>query len=312
MDTLSPTLPATELAKLREALESRYPNTKSILGSQLGFFIRNQLTNPRDLKGRFGGLKNFVARYFPAAITWRGRRGLDDVYDISFPLNASAESAQTWKSVPQELSSWLWSAVTNPSISVQFAWSDGDKKLLYAPAGVVLQEGLVAVKKLTNGDYQEIASAFARSMKDKDIGAFRLTQTSEGPTSIVEFTALVRKHGLLFKWEEFRVENALRLFADRLLASGADTHEADRWDDLLRSSRQQARAVRHRKKSTTAFTKQSLQLFDQEDADQHALHARAVAVKAVEFLSDAELNELKLPLGSVMRAFRNLKKGQCD
>jgi len=38
--------------------------------------------------------------------------------------------------------------------------------------------------------------------------------------------------------------------------------------------------------------------------------ARAVAIKAMEFLSDSEIHDLNLPLGSVMRAVGALLKRQ--
>lgn len=297
---------SSELDKLKQALESQYPDAKNVLGAQLGWFIRSQLSNPRDLKTRFGGLKNFVARHFPEEISWRGRQGLDDLYDISFSSNKqeSTKGSRPWKPVPPEASSWLWSAVTNPSINVEFAWSAETRSLMHAPPGVLLEEGLVALSKLSRADYKEIASAFVRSVKGIDAGRYLKTIESSG--SSVEFTALVREQGLLSRWEEFRVDKALRLFADRMQAGGANGDEAIRWIDLLRVSRQEVRSSRTHKTATASPALKSLKLVNQQTEQRQAPQIRAVALKAMAFLTDAELAELRLPLGSVMQAVRSL------
>src|SRR5450432_1002933 len=121
-------LSPTELEQLRSSLAARYPSAKDVLGAQLGAFVRGYLANP-DLKSRFGGLKEFIPRHFPVEIGWRGRRGLDDLYDISFPTEGSGTNCGVWQPVPSESSVELWSAVTNPSVHVQFAWSAKDRSL---------------------------------------------------------------------------------------------------------------------------------------------------------------------------------------
>jgi hypothetical protein len=308
METTTPLSPAaltpTELEQLRPAIAARYPDAKGILGAQLGAFIRRHLTNP-DLKARFGGLKSFVAHYFPAEIVWRGRKGLDDLYDISFATEGAA-GVGAWKTVPSEPSADLWSAVTNPSIYVQFAWSSNDESLLQASAGVPLTEGLAPVEKITKADYQNIAMGFVNSLETID--ASIRARAIERSGSNVEFTRLILEQGLLAKWEEFRVDHALRLFADRLGALGGESPAVSRWVDVLRSSQQQARSRRLQKTVTSQPAQRSRALADREYLRDEALEPRAVAIKAMEFLSDSEIGDLSLPLGSVMRAVGSLLK----
>ena len=299
LSTLSP----TELEQLRPAIAARYPDAKGILGSQLGAFVRRHLTNP-DLKGRFGGLKSFVAHYFPAEIIWRGRRGLDDLYDISFATEETSRGVGAWQPVSSEPSASLWSAVTNPSIYVQFAWSPSKQLLLQSSAGVPPAEGLIAVEKLTKADYQNIAMAFVDSLEGID--ASSRAQATENSASSMEFTKLVREKGLLTKWEEFRVGHALRLFADRLGATGAEPLAVSRWADVLRSSQQQARSRRSQRTAFTSPVQRPQRLASRESARDEVPDLRAVAIKAMEFLSDSELSDLSLPLGSVMRALGSL------
>jgi hypothetical protein len=259
------------------------------------------------LKARFGGLKSFVAHYFPAEIVWRGRNGLDDLYDVSF-TPAAAGGTGAWKAVPSEPSADLWSAVTNPSIYVQFAWSANDESLLQASAGVPLTEGLVAVEKLTKADYQNISVAFVSSLENID--ASIRARAIERSGSNVEFTRLVVELGFLAKWEEFRVDQALRLFADRLGTSGAQSTAVSRWDGVLRSSQQQARSRRLQKTITSMPAQRSQPQTDREFQRDEVPDARAVAIKAMEFLSDSDIHDLNLPLGSVMRAVGALLKRQ--
>jgi hypothetical protein len=309
METITPlssaTLSPTELEQLRPAIAARYPDAKGILGSQLGAVIRGHLTNP-DLKGRFGGLKSFVAHYFPTEIVWRGRRGLDDFYDISFS-EESSRGIGAWQPVSSEPFVGLWSAVTNPSIYVQFAWLAKDESLLQSSAGVPPTEGLVAVEKLTRADYQNIAAAFVNSVEDMD--ANNRAQALESAASSVEFTKLVREKGLLTKWEEFRVDHALRLFTDRLRAAGAESPAVSRWADVLRASQQQARS-RRLQRTVSSTTPLRPRAPYRDGAREEVPDPRAVAIKAMEFLSESELSNLSLPLGSVMRALGSLLKRQ--
>jgi hypothetical protein len=294
-------LSSTELEQLQPALAARFPLVKGVLGSQLGAFIRRHLTNP-DLRGRFGGLKEFIALYFPAEIVWRGRRGLDDLYDISFIPDGSETSI--WQPVPTEPSSALWSAVTNPSIYVQFAWSAKEESLLQASAGIALPDELAPIKKLTKADYQNFAIEFVNLMESNDSSG--RAQALESSGSAAEFTRLMRERGLLAKWEEFRIDRARREFVDRLGGSGIDESIVARWADILRLSQQKARSQRLRKTVVVAAARPSQPLARRAQGAGGMLDSRAVAIKALEFLSDSELSDLKLPLGTVMRAFGSL------
>ena len=304
-DTVLPPLTGpseTELEQLRQALMLKYPNARNVLGAQLGAFIRGQLTNA-DLKGRFGGLKNFVTRYFPAEIIWRGKKGLDDLYDVRFAGPEPSLGDEVWQPVLPEASPWLWSAVTNPSTAVQLAWSSENRSLLRASAGIERTEGLIAVDKLSKVDYQNIARNFVTSMATE--GSSRYMQALEGSDSSVEFTTMMREEGLLSKWEEFRVEGAIRLFADRLVSAGVDVDAVAQWVEVLHLSQQQARSQRFHKVPDDSRA-QKLRSPAAKHSSSMVPETRAVAIKALEFLSETELSDLRLPLGSVMHALRSL------
>ena len=290
-------LSSTELEQLREALQKQFNAPTTLLGSQLGAFVRRYLAVP-DLKGRFGGLKSFIGQYFPAEISWIGRKSLDDVYRVSFSDPSSEGQSEVWLPVAAEPSASLWSAVTNPTTFVQFGLQARGCVLMQASAGVPAPENIVAVQKLTKADYQEIATAFARSLAPED--GSKYLAVIEGSGSSVEFTRLIRERGLLADWEEFRVTQALQLFGNRLTAAGADAATVARWTEVLQSSRRVARARRLQK-----FTNRPPQPFTEHGAPD----MRAVAMKTMAFLSEAELGTLNLPLGSVMRAVHSIMKG---
>jgi hypothetical protein len=295
-------LSPAELGQLRAALALKYPNARNVLGAQLGAFVREHLANA-DLKGRFGGLKNFVTRYFPSEIAWRGKQGLDDLYDVRFMIGGDTAGDGIWQPVVREASPWLWSSVTNPSTAVQFAWSPEARSLMRAPVGIERTEGLIGVEKLSKGDYQGIAKQFVASLGDGD--SSRYLEAIEASESSVAFTTVMRQEGLLSKWEEFRVENAIRLFADRLVAAGVDADAAAEWADVLRLSQQQARAQR----GQSIADDSRAQKRRPQGLRHHMVglpETREVAVKTLEFLSETELSELRLPLGSVMRALRSM------
>jgi hypothetical protein len=300
----APLLPA-EREQLQPALAARYDGAKAVLGSQLGAFVRRHLKNP-DLKARFGGLKNFVSQSFPAEIRWRGRQGLDDLYDVSFSAEESAHGGGVWQPVSSEPSAELWPAITNPSIYVQFAWSAKDESLLRASVSVPLAESLVAVEKLTRADYQNIAANFVSSTESID--ATVRPQLLDNLGSSTKFTKIIRESGLLAKWEEFRVDHALRLFTNRLGTAGAESSIVARWEGLLRSSHERLRAERSQRLSAASPVQRSQALAGRQNARDETPDIRSVAMKAMEFLSDSELSELRLPLGSVMHALASLPK----
>jgi len=302
--TLAPsTLSTAELERLRLALTAQYPLANGILGSQLGAFIRRHLTDP-DLKRRFGGLKDFIARYFPAEIAWRGRQGLDDLYDICFSLDGPELGRSIWQRIPAEPSSVLWSAVTNPSISVQFAWSATEKSLLQASAGVALLDELTAIEKLTKVDYQNFAMEFVDSQESIDTNG--RAQAIEKSVSSTVFTKLMRDKGLLAKWEEFRIGRVLRTFTARLAICGAEPSIVDFWAGILRSSQQMARSMRRRESVASLVARSGQPPANREYLPTHTPDSRTIAIKTMEFLSDSDLSDLNLPLGAVMRALRSL------
>ena len=300
----SPKLTTTEHERLYPALAERYQNAKSIAGSELGLFIRRHLENP-DLKGRFGGLKSFISQYFPSQIVWCGRKGLDDLYNISFSAGDIKESQEPWQLVPYEPSATLWSAVTNPSVPVQFAWSAKDDCLLQAWPGTPVGE-LASVEKLTRWDYQTLGAEFMSGLEN--VPGQSREMAMQKLASSAEFTRVVRELGYLVAWEEFRVEQAIRLFGDRLARAGAGTEAVSRWIEIIRMSHERARVQRVRKPSL-ASNSQNNRALQRRDTPLKGLPcARAVARKTVDFLSDSDISELRLPLGSIMLALESLAK----
>jgi hypothetical protein len=299
----SSVLSPAEIERLRPALAAHYLSVKGVLGAQLGAFVRRYLDNP-DLKGRFGGLREFVARHFPTEIVWSGRQGLDDLYDIAFSAQGAALGNNAWEQVSREPSAALWPAATNPSIYRQFAWSSKENALFQASLGVALGEGLSAVEKLKTDDYRSIATRFVDSLEGIDTG-FR-THALETTSSLAVFTGLMREKGLLPRWEAFRISSALHEFGNRLGAAGAESSAVKDWTDILRLSQHKARLLRSKKIVSVSEPEPKQTLTLHESIPIRLPDSRAVAIKAVEFLSDSDLGNLSLPLGIVMRALVSL------
>ena len=79
-----------------------------------------------------------------------------------------------------------------------------------------------------------------------------------------------------------------------------------RWSDILRSSQQEARSRRLKKGAAFSRVQPLPRLADREYLRDDIPDSRSVAIKAMEFLSDSELSDLSLPLGTVMRALGSL------
>ncbi len=292
---------ALELQDVRSALALRFPQGQKVLGAQLGPIIRAQLKDS-NLRKRFGGLKRLVSIYFPNEIVWLGRQGLDDLYNVCFDGPVGQLATGAWKRVPNEPSIWFWSAVTNPSSLAQFGWSARDSALMYSANDVDLDDGLTTVPKLSKEDYQQIAVNFVATLNGRETSPFLEALTS--PTSSVKFTTLMREANLLSHWEEFRVDKAVELFEKRLMDSGADAEEASLWASVLRSSQQQARSQRMRRSLPPALP---ISLAARPaNIGAELPDSRAIAIKALEKLSQAEIDQLRLPLGTVMDALRQI------
>lgn len=294
-----------ELDQLREALRSQFPFRKQIVGAQLGAFVRRHLEYP-DIKGRFGGLRKLLSQHFSAEITWREKRGLDDVYELTFAPEASESNSQNWQPTPTSPSPWLWSAVTNPSIQIEFAWERSQQQLFHAPSATPIGENLTVVGKLTRGDYQQIAKEFLTVSEQPDQSSLlELIGKSE---SSVPFTTEIRERGLLPIWEAFRVRSAIAKFGERLAGAGAQTEIVAQWENHLKAAQ---RLGRSRKLAGTVDSEATPGKRSQKvDGANESPNSRQVARKALEYLSEAELNELRLPFGSVMQAVRALLKSE--
>jgi len=297
----SPKLSTAEHERLYPALAGRYQNSNGISGSELGLFIRRHLENP-DLKGRFGGLKSFISQYFPSQIVWSGRKGLDDLYNISFSTDNIKGPQEPWLVVPYEPSATLWSAVTNPSVPVQFALSTKDDCLLQAWPGTSVGE-FTSVEKLSRWDYQTIGAEFMSNLEN--VTSQDRESAMQSLASISQFTRVLRQLGYLVAWEEFRVEQAIRLFGNRIGQAGARTETVTRWIEVLRKSHELARVQRERKPSL-APARQNSRLQRRNTALKGSPSARAVAKETMDFLSDSEIEELRLPLRSIMLALKSL------
>lgn len=305
--TESPVL-SSKVEELRQALVTEYPSPRRVLGSQLGSAVRRYMAG-LDLKP-FGGLRGFVARYFAVEVRWCGKQGLDDVYDVSFSQEAN-EPAE-WKTVEPSANAWLWSAVTDPSIPIQFAWALDDQSLRYAPPPLSLLPAMARVDKLTREDYRNIARNFiaTQSLTEEDKRTY-LEAIDQG-TSTFGFTALIRERGQLTQWEVFRVNAAVETFAAHLRDAGAGAEAQGRWENLLRLAQQESLARRSHKNSTgkspgSVEPRKQERVASQRGSDPGL---RQVAAAAMQFLSDSDLENLNLPLGAVMRAMKGLRTRQ--
>jgi hypothetical protein len=164
----------------------------------------------------------------------------------------------------------------------------------------------VEIKKLKKADYQNFATEFLSSLDGIDTVLRAQALASTG--SSAEFTKLMREKDLLAKWEAFRIDRASREFERRMTESGADSSVVALWGDILRLSRREARSKRSGK-TVASSTQRQLPTWANRQYLPKMPESRAVAIKAMEFLSDSELSDLRLPLGAVMRSLRSLTEG---
>jgi hypothetical protein len=296
-------LSASEIERVRSVLQSRFPVVDKALGSQLGAIIRPLLDNP-DIKARFGGLKPLLSRYFETDVVWQGRHGLDDIFEINFSRLNLEGTTSLWESLDPNPSPWLWPAVTNPTVKVQFAWSASDGQLMKGPLTASLPENSKALRKLTRDDYSEMAIGFLRSGAEAD-SVRDLLEIVETQGLTPGFQDRLKQRGLVGKWEQFRVQSAVALFGTRLREVGMSDEQVGRWTSCLSRSREMSRAQSESRGAALAAVSVSREP-RATPARTLLPDPRQIAMKAVASLSDFELNELRLPFGLVMKAIKDL------
>jgi len=185
-------------------------------------------------------------------------------------------------------------------VSVHFAWDGDANELLQAPSGVPPHLSANPVQKISSDDYRDIALLFVKSLDNMSDTQREAAVACAGSNAV--FNALLRANNLLPKWEPFRIENAMRLFSERLREAGAGDAMLNRWTDTLRRSQHEARPRRLRR-APDSQPRRGQPRLTAECAD-----ARAVAGRAMDFLSESELSELRLPLSAVLRAVESLSK----
>ena len=99
----------------------------------------------------------------------------------------------------------------------------------------------------------------------------------------------------------------LRLFSERLEAAGATKESATGWADRLRKSQWLIRNSRAKQPAPQMEISAAATMPGRERATKcRCPEVRAVAARALDFVSDAEIGRLSIPLDAVMSALRSL------
>lgn len=280
---------------MRGAVTVEFATGSEVLGATLGAIVRDKLIDS-NLRGRFGGLKKFVAKYFPEEILWCGKRGLDDIYKIQMMHLVGLDN---WRNLDSGPSAALWSAVS-PDTRFRYAWSPISASVLIAPKKLPLADGLVPIENFTIADHKNIARQFVRS--EQSLGESSYSEGEAAARSDELFATFVEKHGLVSKWASYRVETLITEFVRRLRLAGTDAETSLCWAALMRSSERRGRPLNNlQRKLKTESPKAT--------PKKNPINVRSVALKAIALLPEAELAELKLPLGVVLIAVEAVTKG---
>lgn len=295
-----PSNSAPDIQEMRRALIETFPHTREVRGAVLGSFFRKHFPTI-DLKLAYGGLKNFVSEFFPSEIVVCGRSGLDNVFRLAFRLDADSRDL-AWQECDTAPSAKFWSEVTHPDTAVQFAWSATGASLWQSRPGTPLDPDLTLVQKLSRADYRDIALAFVETLVWADPEERK--EAVDKTDSNLKFTGLMKQRRLVAAWEQFRVSRVIQVFGSRISAAGAHDHLVTDWTTKLKRSHEESRRLRTRP-SETALGRAGERLTKANDE----LSTRQLAKLVFEFASDAELEELRLPLRAMIQAINHLRSG---
>ncbi len=297
---MSRTLSPEEIAALHAHIRrSEFPHLQPLLGAFLGGYIKRILPDV-NFKYQFGGLRRFLELYAPELVRWRGRRGLDDVYEIFTGGNDSdIASLDPWQEIQPEPLLEFWTLASNPSVPGCFGYISSTGKLYFGTDHPKPKDDMRIFQKLSVGDYKSIGKEFLetnRLTNDSELAAI-LTQEHFNTLWVLA----LKRGGLLRQWEIFRMNEVIRIFEERLVGVGVDPQKAEYWGSILKSSR----AIRINKEKSE-FTEHAK--LPRSVASSMESIERQTARLAVERMSDDELRKINIPLHVVIELLPELQK----
>lgn len=249
-----------------------------ILGAHLASLIKQR--QPDWDVHSFGctSLSSFIAQHVRSVYV-SGRSGMDYIYK-KVPEGEASDAVATAN---------FWRAWVSPYGRYVLAIDPSSGKVKALPRNASTPSGHLRLEPPTVQAHQELALEFlSQSGADPD-GKIAALVLPDKPTWWQAWYAALRKAGLAPKWNAFRRNRMQQLLLQAIGVLPLEQKVKDLAFEEIRSA--DAIAIKH----TAA------KAIDPADS---LVQARAVAIRAIEQMSEQELRELRLPFGVILDVMR--------
>lgn len=278
----------------------RKTGKSEITGALLGELIRREVSdlNLREVTGVYtgpGALRKFIESHLGHCLTRKGSQGSDPVYEIHMSGGGvtAAESAN----------SNLWLAFVRTGATEQILIDSNSLTLeVIKSSHQGVPDGKSLIESATE---QELNSIRTKFVDELALNEPELADQLAVTLPYAIWSNELKKAGRqkVKAWSDFRIEKITELFAGRLAKLGFDDSIAKRLCHELRDSQNAAHAASLARRGLLVNRKETAPTASADRvAIVNSISLRDTVVHAVKSMSDAELREIRLPVGAIFDA----------
>jgi len=289
------------LEKSIQEIEAALRNTgkSEITGALLGELIRREARdlNLREVTGVRtgpGALRKFIERHLSHCLTRKGSQGSDPVYEIQV---SGGEAAAAEFSTPN-----LWLAFVRTGAVEQILIDSESLILEVKKSHQEVPDGWLLIENATEQELNNIRTTFVDelALNEPEL-ADQLNVTLPYAIWSNELKKVGRQK--VKAWSDFRIRKITEIFASRLAKLGFDDGIAKRLCQELRDSQNAAHAASLAHRNSFVSQKEAAPTVSADKAViVNSISLRDTVVHAVKSMSDAELREIRLPVGAIFDA----------
>jgi hypothetical protein len=253
------------------------------LGAQVGGFLKTNFPT-FYYRTKYASLKQFLEAAIPGETRVVGKHGPDDIFEFIASGNVSAEVQQT----PLAPETDLYELFRNPTVNGYLVYNRSDRAL--SKCDQVKDTDEIAIERISHTDQRAMMIEFIDIFKDRDdLPGPNAVPSVEDPFYWQKFYLLIQRANLVQRWAAFRKEKIEILLQERL--NKLDLPEEEK-QTLLSRVLHSAKPVVRRSQVATGSQNLNYQVAKPRSIQQ-------LALAAVSRLSEAQIRELKVPLGAI-------------
>lgn len=273
-------------------LTSKIRQSGRITGSDLGSAIYREFPEI-DFREAYGGLKQFIQSHCSGEVVIVGKQGLDDIYALSNSEFLSGENNSSAASTRAT----AWQAFTNPNTRFELVVRPESGQIMTKRLEDSTPEDAVVIPKISTEDYRKMCREFLKQLDDDQRPQLEAVLVEEDfwPSWSYLINAF-RPQGVYARWLRWRITAIQQLLNDRLRDIGVP--------DVLVLTVAQAvfRSRESHQKNSIVPARQSHVIDVPRQTVTEDL--QGLAHQAIDRMSENQLRQMWLPLGSIFDAIR--------